>query len=85
MKNSIEIYKGKDNQTQIEVKFENESVWLNQYQIAELFDTDRTSVLKHIQNIYSTEELDEKATCAIFAQVRKEGKREVRKRGTDVN
>ncbi len=75
----IEIYKGKEGRTQIEVKFEGETVWLNQYQLAELFNTDRTSVLKHLQNIYSTHELDEKSTCAKIAQVQKEGKREVKR------
>ena len=74
---NIEIYKTADNQTQIDVKFENETVWLNQNQLAELFTTDRTSILKHLQNIYSTHELDEQSTCAKFAQVRKEGNRTV--------
>ena len=53
------------------------TVWLNQYQLADLFQTDRTSILKHLQNIYTTEELSEEATCAKFAQVRQEGKRKV--------
>lgn len=52
----IEIYKTSDNQTEIEVRFDGETVWLNQYQLAELFETDRTSLLKHIQNIYSSHE-----------------------------
>ena len=77
--NNILIYQTTDNQTQIEVKFEGETVWLTQYQIAELFSTDRTSVLKHLQNIYVTEELSEIATCAKFAQVRQEGKRNVKR------
>lgn len=76
---AIEIYKSKEGKTQIEVKFEDETVWLNQYQLAELFDTDRTSILKHIKNIYSTKELEEKTTCAKIAQVQKEGKREVKR------
>ena len=75
----IEIYKSPDNQIEIEVRFDGDTVWLNQYQLAELFLTDRTSVLKHIQNIYATYELSEKATCAKIAQVRKEGKREVKR------
>ena len=73
--NNIIIYQTPDNQTQVEVKFEGETFWLNQYQIADLFQTDRTSVLKHLQNIYTTEELSEIATCAKFAQVQQEGKR----------
>ncbi len=53
-------------------------MWLNQQQMAELFGTDRTSVLRHIHNIYKTHELDEAATCAKIAQVRIEGNRQVR-------
>lgn len=77
--NKIEIYKTQDNQTEIEVRFDGETIWLNQYQIADLFETDRTSILKHIQNIYSTHELEENSTCAKFAQVRQEGKRTVKR------
>jgi len=77
--NEIVIYQTPDNQTQVEVQFEGESFWLNQYQLAELFDTDRTSVLKHLQNIYATGELSEESTCAKFAQVRQEGKRKVKR------
>ena len=61
MKNSIEIYKGKDNQTQIEVKFENESVWLTQAQLTQLFERDRTVITKHINNVFKEQELDEKS------------------------
>jgi death-on-curing family protein len=77
MKKQIEIYKSPDNQIELQVRFDKDTVWLNQYQLAELFTTDRTSILKHIQNIYDTEELDEKVTCAKIAQVRQEGKRKV--------
>jgi len=73
----IIIYQTSDNQTQVEVQFEGETFWLSQYQLADLFDTDRTSILKHLQNIYSTGELPEESTCAKFAQVRQEGKRKV--------
>jgi hypothetical protein len=70
--NQVEIYRAKSNQIEIEVRFENESVWLSQYQLAELFETDRSSILKHLKNIFRTDELNEKQTCAKFAQVRKE-------------
>ena len=79
--NQIELYQTADGQTVLEVRFDGDTFWLNQYQLADLFQTDRTSILKHLQNIYSTKELYEEATCAKFAQVRKEGKREVEKRG----
>ena len=52
-------------------------MWLNQYQLEELFKTNRTSITKLISNIYRTEELNKEATCAKIAQVRKEGKRTV--------
>ena len=78
-KGEIIIYQTDDHQTQIEVKFAENTVWLNQYQLAELFITDRTSILKHLQNIFSTKELNESETCAKFAQVRKEGKRNVKR------
>lgn len=77
--NKIEIYKTPDGKSQVEVRFEKETFWLNQYQLAELFQTDRTSLLKHLKNIYSSKELNEKSTCAKFAQVKKEGKRTVKR------
>ena len=75
--NQVEIYKSKDGQTQIDVKFDRDTIWLNQYQLAELFSTDRTSVAKHLQNIFKTKELEQKQTCAKFAQVQKEGSKTV--------
>jgi len=71
------IYTTSDNQTNVEVKFEEETVWLNQYQLAELFDGSRTNIVEHIQNIYKSGELDEEATCRKFRQVRQEGQRKV--------
>ena len=60
-----------------EVRVENETVWLTQAQMGVLFGTDRTSITKHIHNIYQTGELDETSTCAKIAQVRIEGGREI--------
>lgn len=73
----IEIFKSDDGSTIIEVQVDKETVWLNQYQISDLFLTDRTSIGRHILNIYKTNELDENSTCAKIAHVRKEGKRTV--------
>ena len=73
----IEIFQSEDGQTQIAVKFEEDTVWLNQYQMADLFNTDRTSILKHLKNIYGSGELEENSTCAKIAQVHQEGKRRV--------
>ena len=67
----------KDGQTQIDVRLENETVWLTQAQMAELFETDRTSIVRHINNIYRVDELEREATCAKIAQVQTEGNRQV--------
>ena len=66
-----------DETIRLEVRMEDETVWLTQAQMAELFATDRTSIVKHINNIYNTEELDKEPTCAKIAQVRQEGNRKV--------
>ena len=74
---SIVLYTAEDNSVQLDVKLENEAVWLNQQQMALLFATNRTSILRHINNIYKSEELEEISTCAKIAQVRMEGNRYV--------
>ena len=74
-KDQIEIYRSPDGNIELNVKLENDTVWLTQSQMAELFGVDRTSVVRHIKNIYATQELDEVSTCAKNAQVRMEGKR----------
>jgi hypothetical protein len=73
----IVIYQSEDGLTHIDVKLEDETIWLTQQQMAELFQTSRTNVVEHIGNIYSEGELDQKSTCREFRQVRKEGSREV--------
>ena len=73
--NKIIIYQTEDGQTQIDVRLENETVWLTQAQMAELFQTDRTSIVRHINNIYKDEELVRESTCAKIAQVQSEEKR----------
>ena len=74
---SIEIYRSPEGNIELNVKLENDTVWLTQSQMAELFAVDRTSVTRHIRNIYKSQELDEKSTCAKNAQVRFEGKRQI--------
>ena len=74
-KGEIIIYQTSDHQTQIEVKFEEDTIWLNQSQLSELFQGSRNSIVEHIRDIYKEEELDEKATCRKFRQVCKEGNR----------
>ena len=76
MTNEIVLYQP-DESVQLEVRVQDESVWLSQQQMAELFATNRTSILRHISNIYKTHELEESATCAKIAQVRQEGNRTI--------
>ena len=73
----ILIYQTDNGQTNIEVKIEDDTVWLTQQQMSELFQTSRTNVVEHIKHIYEEGELDEISTCRNFRQVRKEGNREV--------
>ena len=80
MNNQIEIYRSQDGSVQLNVKLENETVWLTQSQMADLFGVDRTSIVRHIRNIYKSEELEENSTCAKIAQVQKEGNRKVSKK-----
>lgn len=74
---SIEIFKTVDGKTQVQVKLENDAVWLTQYQLEELSQTNRTSVNLHISNIYKSQELKKDSTYAKIAQVQKEGEREI--------
>jgi len=68
-----------DNSIQLDVRLEDETVWLTQSQMSELFDIDRSSITKHINNIYNTNELDQKSTCAKIAQVQIECSRKVKR------
>lgn len=72
MNNSIEIYRSQDGSVQLNVKLENETVWLTQSQMAELFGRDRTVITRHINNCYKEGELDRHATCAKFAHMGKD-------------
>ena len=73
----ILIYNTEDGLTKIDVHFVDETVWLSQQQMSDLFQTSRTNVVEHIKNIYGEEELDENSTCRNFRQVRTEGNRTV--------
>lgn len=59
---------------ELEVQLEKETVWLDAHQMAQIFDIDRTGIVRHVANIYKTDELDKKSTCAKIAQVAKDGK-----------
>ncbi|HEY9551761.1 MAG TPA: hypothetical protein VIQ97_05710 [Prevotella sp.] len=73
----IVIYTTADGKVQIDVKLDGNTVWLTQTQMSELFQTDRSVIVRHIKNIYKDGELLEQATCAKNAQVRQEGNRKV--------
>ena len=62
--NKIEIYRSPNGEIELKVKTDGDTVWLSQAQMAQLFNVDRTSIVRHIRNIYKSEELDEKSTCA---------------------
>ena len=61
IKGEVLMYQTSEGNTAIEVKVENETVWLRQEQIAALFDRDRTVITKHINNIFKENELDKKS------------------------
>ncbi|MGD0078637.1 MAG: virulence RhuM family protein [Sedimentisphaerales bacterium] len=70
----IIIYTTEDGQTKLQVQIENETVWLTQDQMAELFDKGRTTITEHIQNAFKEGELDEKAVCREFRRTGSDGK-----------
>jgi prophage antirepressor-like protein len=75
--NKIEIYTNKNNQTSIEVQFDKDTIWLNQKQIADVFETKVPAINKHIKNILKDGELESGATISILETVQFEGKRKV--------
>ena len=78
--NKIVIYQTEDGHTQIDVRLENETVWLTQAQMAELFQKTPQNITMHIRNAFNEGELDEQATCKEFLQVQTEGARVVRRK-----
>ena len=64
--NQIIIYQTDDDQTQIDVRLENETVWLTQAQIAELFQKDQSVIARHIANIFKEGELDKESNMQIL-------------------
>lgn len=73
----IILYTTEDGLTKVDVKLENETVWLTQEQMAQLFGKSRSTITEHISNIYKEEELEQNSTRRNFRQVRMEGNREV--------
>lgn len=74
------IYQAENGTTKIEVRLENETVWLTQKKMAELFQTTPQNITIHLKNIFDEGELKEMATCKDFLQVQNEGKRQVERK-----
>ncbi len=85
MENEIIIYQTQDGQTKIDVRIENETVWLTQNQMAELFQTTKQNISLHIKNIFEEQELEEKATVKDYLTVQNEGVRTVSRNITHYN
>jgi len=74
------LYNTEDGKTRLECRFEDESIWLSQAQIAELFQTTPQNITLHLKSIFPEGELDEMSTCKDYLQVRQEGIRQVRRK-----
>ncbi len=76
-KGQLLVYRAEDGTLKLDVRLEDETVWLTQPLMAELFQTTQQNITQHILNIYEEEELPPEATHKKFLSVRKEGNREV--------
>ena len=74
-KSQIIIYKTENGETKIDVRFDGDTVWLTQDDMASLFHSDRTNIAKHIKNIFETGELDQTTTCAKIARHLPDGRK----------
>ena len=76
-KGQIILYQTPDGESKIEVRLENDTVWLSADQMAELFQRNKSTISRHIKNVLEDGELEEAATVAFFATVQNEGERKV--------
>ncbi|MBO7419528.1 MAG: virulence RhuM family protein, partial [Spirochaetaceae bacterium] len=76
-KGEIVIYQIEDGTTKLSVNLQDETVWLSLEQMAELFQRDKSTISRHIKNVFEEGELQQASTVANFATVQKEGEREV--------
>ena len=74
LKGGIIIYRASDGKTALDVRLEGETLWLNQKQLSELFQTERSVITKHFGNIFRSGELDKNSVCAKFAHTAEDGK-----------
>lgn len=84
-KTDILIYQTEDGNTKIDVRLENETVWMTQKAIAELYQTTPQNITLHVKNIYEEAELQEESTCKYYLQVQNEGSREVKRKTKHYN
>ena len=80
IKSNLILYQTEDGKTRIEVRLQDETVWLSQKLMAELFQTTPQNITIHLKNIFNEGELDEMATCKDFLQVQIEGNRQVERK-----
>lgn len=80
MANQVEVFQNEDGSLQLAVQVQQESIWLSQSQLAELFKTSTDNISLHLKNIYQSGELDENATTEDYSVVRQEGKRQVKRK-----
>ena len=73
-KGEIIIYQSKGGEVSLDVKLDKETIWLDARQMARIFNVNRPAIVKHINNIYKTRELDKNLTCSILEQVAADGK-----------
>ena len=84
-KGELIIYQTEDGLTKIDVRMDNDTVWLSLEQMAELFQRDKSTISRHIKNVFQEGELTEDATVANFATVQSEGDRQVTRNITYYN
>jgi hypothetical protein len=84
-KQQIQLYTSEDGQVQLEIQFEQETLWLTQAQIADLFEVNPQNITMHLQNVYAEGELAEAATCKESLQVQVEGTRQVKRQRKTYN
>lgn len=77
MENQIQIFQGIDNKIKVEVRFQEETVWLTQGQLIELFVSIKANISEHIKSVFQSNELVESATVRKFRTVQMEGKRNI--------
>ena len=83
--NKLALYQSKDGALELKTDADNETIWANQKQIAQIFEVTPQNITIHLKNIFSSGELDEKSTCKESLQVQREGKREVKRKIKEYN